>query len=202
MADPSITANLIIHHNFDALLFEFDDNAVKQATEFYSRNIDTGLRQPQIVKAWVTRDNINDLILDNRFSAEIDLLVIDVNGVDYWLWEHINVIDPRVVVIECNTLWPPDTAVTIPNKTDFWRFDYNPRYFGCSALAAVKLGKRKDYRLVAANNLGHNLVFVKENIINDIMPELKPEEFLNKRNLNVARDQHLQEIEKYEWVEV
>ncbi len=201
-ADPSITANLIMHHNFDALLFEFDGDSVKLATQLYSSNIDTGQRQPKIVKAWVTTDNINDLILANGFSGEVDLLVIDVNGVDYWLWEHINVIDPRVVVIECNRLWPPDTAVTIPNKTDFWRFDYNEHYYGCSALAAVKLGKRKHYRLVAANNLGHNLVFVKEELIKDIMPEVAPEEFLKKRHLNILREKYLQGIQSHEWVRV
>ena len=202
VAETSITANLIINHNFDALMFEFDDEAVRHARQFYLLNKDTDLRQPLIVQAWITTENVNELISENGFTGEIDLLVLDVNGVDYWLWDCIDVIDPRVVVIECNLLWPHDVAVTVPNMEDFWRFNYDKHYFGCSAAAAVKLGNEKNYRLVAVNNYGHNLVFVKEDIIKDILPEIRPEEFHNSRIQKALRDRHLAGIQSREWVEV
>ncbi|HXW24710.1 MAG TPA: hypothetical protein VEK73_08185, partial [Xanthobacteraceae bacterium] len=56
----------------------------------------------------VTAENINALIGEGGFAGEIDLLAIDIDYNDYWVWKAIDVIAPRVVVIEYNaTLRPP-----------------------------------------------------------------------------------------------
>ena len=39
--------------------------------------------------AWITRDNINDLIREAGFSGKIGLLSIDIDGNDYWVWEKL-----------------------------------------------------------------------------------------------------------------
>src|SRR5262249_3566280 len=46
----------------------------------------------------VTAENINALIGQGGFSREIDLLSIDIDSNDYWVWKAINAVDPRVVV--------------------------------------------------------------------------------------------------------
>ena len=40
--------------------------------------------------AFITKENINDLISASGFSGEIGLLSIDIDGNDYWVWEAIN----------------------------------------------------------------------------------------------------------------
>src|SRR6188472_3123122 len=61
-----------------------------------------GRRFPGVtaVHSWVTRDNVNDLIASHGFSGEVDLFSLDLDGVDYWIWEAITVCSPRVVILE------------------------------------------------------------------------------------------------------
>ena len=70
---------------------------------------------------WVARENINDFIRDSGCEGEIDLLSIDIDGNDYWIWEAVTACSPRLVIIEYNSLFGPDRAVVVPydpNSTD------------------------------------------------------------------------------------
>ena len=57
------------------------------------------------VESFVNRENINKIFEQNGFTGEIGLLSIDIDGVDYWVWESIMVIDPIIVVVEYNALF-------------------------------------------------------------------------------------------------
>jgi hypothetical protein len=59
-----------------------------------------------VVQAWITREGVNDLLTEHGIEGEIDLLSIDIDGNDYWIWEAITVVTPRVVVIEYNAGFP------------------------------------------------------------------------------------------------
>jgi hypothetical protein len=59
------------------------------------------------VRDFLTINNINSVIGDAGFRGQIDLLSIDVDGNDYHLWKAIDVVQPRVVVIEYNAYAPP-----------------------------------------------------------------------------------------------
>jgi hypothetical protein len=43
----------------------------------------------------ITRENVNGLLQSHGFTGEIDLLSIDVDGVDYWVWEAITACKTR-----------------------------------------------------------------------------------------------------------
>ena len=45
--------------------------------------------------------------------GEIDLLSIDIDGNDYHVWKAIDVINPRVVVIEYNAKFTPHFVLQI-----------------------------------------------------------------------------------------
>jgi hypothetical protein len=66
----------------------------------FSSFIQTG--QLSFVRGFVDRDSINGIIEKAGHSGDIDLLSIDIDGNDYWVWEVISVVKPRVVVIEYN----------------------------------------------------------------------------------------------------
>jgi hypothetical protein len=118
-------------------------------------------------KARITRETVNGALMHHGFTGELDLLSIDIDGMDYWVWEAINACNPRVVVIEYNWLFGPERSVTIAYDSNFDVGSVGTRaYRGASLAALIHLGRRKGYRLVATERV--NAVFLR----NDIHPEI------------------------------
>lgn len=143
----SNTANLIINHGWVGLLIDGNEQAVKASQEFYASCRDTKNFPPTIVQAWVTAENINSLISEHGFIGEIDLLSIDIDGMDYWVWKAIECINPRAVVVEYLDIIGPNKALVVPYRPDFRRSDYDvnsryPNYVGASLPAFVKLASK------------------------------------------------------------
>ncbi|WP_440911620.1 hypothetical protein [Candidatus Pelagibacter sp.] len=118
--------------------------------------------------AFVNCENINSILEENKFTGNIGLLSIDVDGNDYWIWKSINIIDPDIVIIEYNARYGKKKSITIPYDPNFVRGkNEHFLYFGASLKALVKLGKSKGYDLVCTNKNGNNAFFVKTNLLND-----------------------------------
>jgi hypothetical protein len=97
-------------------------------------------------------DSLDDILRETEIARGFDLISIDVDGNDYYVWESMRDYRPRVVVIEFNP--------RIPNRVVFVQDRDLSINQGCSAAALVELGKQKKYELVCA--LRCNLVFVRE----------------------------------------
>jgi hypothetical protein len=95
-----------------------------------------------VVQAQLTPDNINDVFARLGVPARPDLLVIDVDGMDYWLWRALRM-RARVVMLEINGMHPSDASVTVPYD-DTWRYD-GTNYYGASFTAMTRLARRKGY---------------------------------------------------------
>jgi hypothetical protein len=142
------------------------------------------------VQAFVTRDNINDLIRDNGFTGEIGLLSIDVDGVDDWLWNAVTEVTPAIVVMEFNALFGPDATVTVPYEPSFVDAEahWSRAYFGASLGALAHLAKERGYRLIGCSSNAANAFFVHNNLADDALPEVSSQEawraprFLTSRN--------------------
>ena len=57
--------------------------------------------------AFITTENINDLIRKNDFNGDLGLSSVDIDGNDYWVWDAITCVSPRIVVSEYNSLFGP-----------------------------------------------------------------------------------------------
>jgi hypothetical protein len=137
--------------------------------------------------SWVTRENVNDLISTAGLTGEIDLLSVDVDGVDYWLWDAVDVVSPRVVICEYNSYFGPHAAVTVPYTPDFDRKDRaDVTYYGVSLAGAVALGRRKGYRLVAVEPTGVNAYFVRDDLAPDL-PGFEAHEIFRRQVRHQAR---------------
>lgn len=126
--------------------------------------------------AFIDKDNINPLIKGNGIAGDIGLLSVDIDGNDYWIWEAIDIIDPRIVICEYNSLWGNKLAVTIPYSSTFDRTEshYSNLYYGASIVALASLGNSKGYSLVGSNSAGNNVFFVRNDLLgnlNVIAPE-------------------------------
>lgn len=110
-------------------------------------------------RAAVTADNVEELFGDGGVPAEPDVLSIDVDGADYWIWERINSYRPRVLVIEYNASIPPGRNLVQPrDHVSGWQ---GTDYFGASLDALEDLSRRKGYRLVHTELAGANAFFVR-----------------------------------------
>src|SRR5690606_34346554 len=101
-------------------------------------------------RAFITRENINDLIREEEFKGEIGLLHIDIDGNDYWVWKELHIVDPIILIIEYNSVFGPDKTITIPYKADFVcsKAHFSHLYFGASLSALIDLGVQKDYTFI------------------------------------------------------
>jgi hypothetical protein len=115
---------------------------------------------------FVDVDNINEIIGLKYLNREIDLLSIDIDHNDYWVWRAIKTVNPRVVVIEYNGTWRPPVAITVP---------YEPRavwngtnYMGASLSALSHLAVEKGYKLVGCEITGTNAFFVRDDLVGNL----------------------------------
>jgi hypothetical protein len=169
------TANLIINHGWMGLLFDGDEQNIARGERFYSRCRDTFFYPPYLVQAWITAENVNDLVANRGFSGDIDLLSLDLDGMDYWVWKALTCVRPRVVLLEFNARWGPHRSVTLPYQADFRpNWDRHPWCQGASLAAFVKLGRERGYRLVGTHRRGVNAVFLRSDIGVEHFPEVTP----------------------------
>lgn len=121
--------------------------------------------QLRIANRYVDCESINPIISEHYRGEEVDLLSVDIDYNDYWLWKAIDCISPRVVVVEYNASWPPPAAVTVPYDPD--RHWDGSSYFGASIGALAALGEQKGYKLVGCSLSGVNAFFIRDDLVQD-----------------------------------
>ena len=152
---------LLLLQNWSGLWIEADAACCRAIRNTFSTQIASG--QLRVEEKFVSVDNINALI-DSIGTPQLDLLSIDVDGNDYWIWEAVQS-RPRVVICEYNAKFRP------PVK---WVMTYNPRhswdfsdYHGASLQSLANLGRNKGYTLVGCCLAGVNAFFVRDDLVED-----------------------------------
>lgn len=126
-----------------------------------------------------TGENSLDSILSDSFlSKDFDILSVDINGPDYYVWKNLSEYRPKVVVIEYNQCLGPEVryatditdydtvlSTTSPHSGAGTRTD-PVRGWGSSFRSLVELGEDKGYSLVAATRL--NLIFLRDDFVDDV----------------------------------
>lgn len=161
-----ISANLILNFGWSGLLMDGSEDNVADGKMFFKTLMPwEAYAKLDIRKEFITRENIEGLIASRKDKAEPDLLSIDIDGNDYWVWEAITSIAPRVAVIEYNSTFGLD-PVTVPYKADFDAYAEHPLglYHGASVSALEKLGKKKGYAFIGCDSRGANAFFVREDL--------------------------------------
>lgn len=125
--------------------------------------MDGGRHPPEfgIQQEFVTAFNINGLLRKWQVPDDLDIVSIDVDGQDLWIWLALD-LRPTLVIIEMNSNFPTlRYSCTVPFDADF-RWD-GTKYYGASLGALVKVGYEKGYKLVYAN--GVNAFFVRQDYL-------------------------------------
>lgn len=160
-------AHFLLHQGWSGLWIDGNEKSVAELYSFFKRPLEN--KKLVVLNKFVTIDNINTLIgIDGNCNGTIDLLSIDIDGNDYWIWKTISCINPRVVVIEYNAKFPPFYE---------WVMEYDEKHIwhgddehGASLKSFEKLGGELGYQLVGTNKNGVNAFFVKKEIAKNLFP--------------------------------
>jgi hypothetical protein len=142
----------------------------------------------QAKTAWITRENIDALLGESGFPQDVGLLSVDIDGNDYWIWEAIQSIRPRIVIVEYNSIFKL-APVAVPYRDDFNRTlaHHSNLYYGSSLAALQFLAKKKGYILAGSNSWGHNAFFIRSDIAGEFK-SLEPEEAYVTSKFRESRD--------------
>jgi len=181
------TANLSLNFGWRGMIIDANEEWMKIARSFYQEKLGKNASNVKAIACFITAENINKLLLDNGLHGEIDLLSIDIDGNDYWVWKAIDVVQPRVVVAEYNAAFglEPRTMKYNPNFNYQKTYREDPLYFGASLSALAKLAKEKGYILAGCDLHGHDAFFIRKDVAEGKFNELSPSEafYPNPHNL-------------------
>lgn len=152
-------AYLFLDKKWSGLMIEGSKKNYKRLRSNYANH-----KSVKTIHEFVTRENITSIFRKMNVPVEFDLLSIDIDGNDYWVWAALFQYKPRVVVIEYNASYPPPKKMVIK---------YNPKftwdgtsYFGASLTSLSELGKKLGYSLLGTDSIGVNAFFIR----NDLVP--------------------------------
>lgn len=195
----SNSANLFFNFNWHGLFIDGNPKSIKRGRKFFSKYPHPFSVPPKFLQALVKRENVNDLLKNSGIEGEIDLLSIDIDGNDYWVWDALEVAQPRVVIIETHNRFGMRNIV-VPYDPDYFWPGKHPIYHGASPIAMTNLARKKGYRLVGANDLGFNFIFIKNGVGDTLLPEVSVESVL--QHPSVAEEyKKFEDVKDWEYLE-
>ena len=170
----SNTRFLMMNNNWSGFVMDGSSkamNSLKQQSWYWKYDL--------VEKAvFISSQNINQLLSDTGFS-NIGLLSIDIDGNDYHILSEIDLskLNPSIIIIEYNSVFGSERAITIPYKKDFNRTKahYSNLFFGASLAAINYAAVKKGYHLVGADLAGNNAFFVRKDLLNEKIKEVSVE---------------------------
>lgn len=127
--------------------------------------------------AFITRENVCELLDASGFDKDLGILSIDIDGVDYFVLERLQEWKPRILIVEYNSVFGMKNPVSVPYRSDFQRTQQHPSnlYYGASLSAFIHLLQGRGYALVGVNSVGSNAFFVRRELLNDVVREVSIE---------------------------
>lgn len=167
----------LITKGWDATLIECDEEKYEELSE-NMKNFDgvTTIKQKVTLEKGET---LNEALQKANTPKDFDLLSLDLDGYDYWIWKSLT-FEPKVVLVEYNSNW--EESVTCPY--DIKHFWDGTQFYGASGKALNDLAESKGYELI-----GHvpniNLFFIKKELNKGLFKTLDI-----KTNFHVSKNHH------------
>jgi hypothetical protein len=120
--------------------------------------------------AFTGEHTLDKLLSSTPIPEDFDLLSVDIDGDDYFVWQALEDYGPKVVIIEIN----------IRDKPTVDRINIHGAPFvlgitGTSIKSMTELAERKGYRLIA--HIGCNAIYVRKDLYEHFYTEkVKPED--------------------------
>jgi hypothetical protein len=168
-------ANLAFNLGFHGLFVDAHEGRIASGRHTYATHPDTSAYPPRTLHAVVTPENVDTIVRDAALDGEIDVLSIDVDGNDYWIWEALTAASPAIVVIETHTEYRLHDVLAPYRPPDEQTAEEDP--VGASPVAMTRLAQRLGYRLVGGNRFGFNAFYVRSELA-PALPTVEVEELL------------------------
>ena len=147
--------NLIVNHGWSSFQIEGDPERARDLAKNYA-----DYPRVKALQAWVWPGNIEILFEENGVPEDLDLLIIDIDSNDYYVWKAIHHFRPKVVMVEFNSSFPPPQKMVVEyHPLNYWD---GTNYHGASLQSFYDLGKKKGYELIYQPSSGPNIIFVDE----------------------------------------
>lgn len=183
----SNTRFLMMNDNWEGFVMDGSTKAMERLTKrrwFWKYNL-------TCKSIFITKENINDLMQSTGYS-NIGLLHIDIDGNDYYILEEMDLskLNPSIIIMEYNSVFGNDRAITVPYKKDFIRTKahYSNLFFGASLPALTMLAEKKGYALVCCNLAGNNAYYVRKDLLNDKIKEVSNDVAYKESRFRESRD--------------
>lgn len=116
------------------------------------------------IQSFVNREELGQWI-DSCPYDDPDVFMLDIDGIDYYIMEAVLGLGkvPKLIVVEYNSAFGPDKAITVPYNARFSRKTAHPSglYYGASIAAWRVLLGRHGYRFVTVDSNGVNAFFIR-----------------------------------------
>lgn len=157
----------LLHKKWKGLWIEGNRLSFEQLSQ---RIGDYDLDNLKLREAFITVENFERILSEERIPEELDLLSIDIDGNDYYVLESLTEFKPRVIIIiEYNATFGATEDIVIEYDPLFqWQGD---SYFGASLSAIVRIAKQKGYSLVCCDFSGSNAFLVRDDLLGDMFLE-------------------------------
>lgn len=109
----------------------------------------------EVKQEFITKDNINKVFKKYEVPEDLDLISIDIDGNDYWVWKELDY-HPSVIIIEFNSNFKYGDKVVLEYvENHVWDGSHA---YSASLSALEELGKSKGYFLYMQTT--DNLIFI------------------------------------------
>jgi hypothetical protein len=202
------TGFFVRHHGYTSYFIDGSAYWIQKGKEAYRSFRINGT--PVFINAWMTKETILELLDAHAIPKDIDVLSVDIDGMDYWILKEImdaKRLKPAIIVVEYQDILGPERAWTVPYQSQFNHTDYDclngPNYCGASLKAFMHL-LGDTYAFVGCEEKGFNGFFIRRDAelkkeipeMTDIRPCFEIEKVKFGMEHRFKRTAHL------EWVDV
>jgi len=157
-------------------------DCLKDLKNKISKNLTLWKGDLTIIEKFVNAENINNVLKENGFNEKVDLLSLDVDGIDYWILDSLQPNISKIIVVEYNSTFGSDLEVTVPNIKNFNRtnYHYSNLCFGASLKAIIKLMKNKNYVFLGTSLSKINAFFISKDELHKVKINLPSDNELSE----------------------
>jgi len=149
----SNSRHLIKDKDWKSLLIEADNKLFAKLKRLYSKN-----DQVTTINEFITEENINAIFRKSNVPQDLEILSIDVDSIDYYIWRGLTDFRPKIVIVEYNSSISPDKDYIVPKHQAIELGGTSLE--GASISSWNKLGIEKGYQLIYGELYGSNLFFI------------------------------------------